>query len=380
MRFSKSLAVRQKTSWHKFCVRSLNRHSRAKRIDTIPLARQLLGSIGWCGALVASVAIVRPAVALTIVPYFDPTTIADASNAAQIESAIDTAINTIDSLYSNSGTMDIVFNAGSGGFLGQSETSYNYLSYGSYVTDLTAVSTSEPTNSVLSSAVAHLFSGNKPIGDGLVAITTADERIALGLSTSTPCFNSSGNYVGGCHQIYDGVVTLNTSISLNYTTTPVAGEYSAVAGMEHELNEMLGGGGQGSVLNQIADGNTIYDDDVGVLDLYRYSAPGTKSFTTSGSATSYLSVNGGTTSTVCFNQNSSYDMGDFCTDNNVQSAVADTGIAPSYNQFSPEFTMMESIGYDGVAVPEPGSLALLGFGIAGLRALRRGRNGKVSTG
>jgi hypothetical protein len=333
--------------------------------------------------LVALVSGVRPAAALTIVPYFDSSiTGAGVTDTAQVESAINDAIGTIDSLYTNTGSVGIVFSQGSGSFLGQSETADYNLSYSGYTSALTAASTSAPSNSILSTAVANLASGNKTSGGGTVFVTSADGRVALGQSGMTGCFNSGGAFVNSCGQPYDGVVTLTTSYTLNYGKTPVAGEYSAVDAMEHEIDEILGGGGQGSVLNQVADcasgsppsycaANNNFAGDLGVLDLYRYSAPGVASFTTSGSATSYLSVDGGVTDIVGFNQSSSGDFGDFSTCDNVQSAASCSGIVAPYNSASPEVPMMESIGYNGVA--EPASMAMFASGLAGLRWMRRRR-------
>ena len=104
---------------------------------------------------------------------------------------------------------------------------------------------------MLASAIAHLPTGNKPGPGGSVVLTSADARLALGLSGFTGCYNSSGTFIGGCGQIYDGVITLSTSQTLNYASTPVSGAYSVINTIEHEINEILGGGGQGTILNQI---------------------------------------------------------------------------------------------------------------------------------
>ncbi len=321
----------------------------------------------------------HPAAALTITPYFDSTiTGASAIEMAKVEGAINAAITKIDGLYSNTGTIGIVFSqANTTAYLGQSEAALTGLTYSNYTSDLAAVSRTETTNTTLSTAVAHLSSGNDANGAKGIALTTADAKLALGLSSTSGNFNASGAFSssGGTGYTYYGVISLtdSSSLSLNYGATAVSGAYSMIDAAEHEIDEILGGGGQGTTLNTGNSGG--YD---GVLDLYRYSAPGTPSYSTTASS-SYFSVNGGITDIVGFNQTAGNgDYSDFSTHTNVQSASSSPGIVATYNASSPEFAMMESIGYNGIVnTPEPASAAVFIAGLLGLGTVRRRNAGKI---
>jgi hypothetical protein len=231
-------------------------------------------------------------------------------------------------------------------------------------------SVANPANTTLSTAIANIGTGNQPSG-GSVMVTSADARVALGLASATGFYNSSGAFFSAGGQAYDGVITINTALPLNYTTKPVAGEYSAIAGIQAQINEILGGGGAGSVLNGYPAG---YDGvtNVGVLDLYRYSAPGVPSFSSANGTYAYFSVDGGNTDIIQFNNNPTFELGDWAlgtcnAESYVQSAVPCAGTAPSYTTSSPEFTMMASIGYDPVtATPLPPTWTMLIAGFAGV--------------
>src|SRR5580698_5011255 len=93
--------------------------------------------------------------ALTINPEFS-SSITGAADAASIEGAINAAINTVDSLYSNTGTVGIVFTTQAGGnFVAQSST-YDYSEpYVAYTSLLGLNSIKNPANTTLSTAIAN---------------------------------------------------------------------------------------------------------------------------------------------------------------------------------------------------------------------------------
>jgi len=222
---------------------------------------------------------------------------------------------------------------------------------------------------VLSTAVANLGSGND--ANGAKDLAVAGGQLTM-LGTTEP-----GN----------ATLNINSNQAFAFSRPVAGGSYDAIGGLEHELDEVLGGGGAGSTLNSVAGScvNTpggFFCNKVGATDLYRYSADDTPSFTTSGTASSYLSINGGLTPVVSFNQNSGGDYGDFAPPGGgagqlIQNAFNGTGQDEAYTASSPEFEMLESIGWDpsaaASATPEPGTWALLGLGSAvlALAAWRR---------
>jgi hypothetical protein len=95
--------------------------------------------------------------------------------------------------------------------------------------------------------------GNDSSGASRIAATTGLLR-TLGF-TAPPCFSATGDFnCGVAGHPFNAFVTLSTTQPLDYTRpTPTfpPTEYDALGAIEHELDEVLGGGGPGSTLNEI---------------------------------------------------------------------------------------------------------------------------------
>lgn len=291
-----------------------------------------------------------PAQALTIVPTFS------SSVSASQQATINNAIGFYEQSFSDPISVSIDFSTVSGAsYAGQSQSSFDIYSYSSYSSAL-ASDAATYGNTIEQTAYNNLQYGNTA---GYVAATSADLR-ALGCTTCGGQLTASGGSGGS----FDGVISINTS----YFTTPI---------IQHEIDEVLGIGGSGSVLNAVQStgsqptfhGKTYIQP----LDLFRYSALHTASFTTSGTATSYFSYDGGATNIANFNQNSKGDYGDWTTGTCYVQSWQACSNPQSIGLTSPEGIALQTIGYDDAVapVPLPGSLILFTSGLFGLGLLRR---------
>jgi len=348
-------------------------------------------------AAVSSLAWTGVAHAVVIHPVYD-SSITSLSNAAQIEAAF----NAVAKDYASSLAAPVTVNVGVswGSVGGQSlpssavgasiDSLYGYFTYSQVKGFLTSSSTGNPTNTALATALNYLPS-TAPSGVSRYLVASSEAK-ALGL-------------ISGSQSSLDGSIGFAGSAS-SYAFSPgsvTSGKYDFSAVAAHELDEVLG---RISGVDSQGSYRTPFD-------LFRYSAPGTLSY--SYNSPSYFSIDGGKTALGRFNYSTSGgDRGDWAT-TSTTSDVQDAFISPGQrkNLLAVDFTVLDALGWGGSnlgntatgtpgkiafnlirdpeAVPEPESWLTMvaGFALMGLCLRRRakplgpargGRKPKVATG
>jgi hypothetical protein len=294
-----------------------------------------------------------PACALVFDVTYDPSV---ATAPAVFETAFQDAINLYQTSYTDPITINIDVGWGeidgtplSPGNLGQSRTNQQ----GNFTyTRVRSALISDAKSPADFQAISTLGITD-PTGGRAFRMSDAEAK-ALGLLAA----NASG---------IDGWVGFDSTASYTFdlSNRAVAGEFDFIGVAEHEIAEVMGRYG----MTQNGCGTPLCDSPI---DLFRYSSPG--NFDLNPENGSYFSIDTGNTNINTFNGTDGGDLSDWL------------GLTPdafnhalSRGQEEP-FTagdqiLMDVVGYDPAAVPEPTTLALLAGPLIGFAALRRGRRG-----
>ena len=270
---------------------------------------------------------------------------------SQDQVAINTAISYFKSTLTNNVTVNIDFSSMSSGLGSSSQYLYG-INYANLHNALYASATSANDLSAANSLSNGSF--DPSTGATNIGITHAD-CAALGLNC--------GAAIGG----YDGSIGINLGLTDPTRSDGIsAGYYDLVSVASHEIDEILGIGGPGSLLGRGFPSNII-----GILDLFRYTSVGTRTYTTSGD-NAYFSINGGTTDVARFNNDGFGDYGDWHTSltPQVQDAYGTPGV--QVNMGTAELTALDVIGWTLASnIPEPSTYLLLFAALPGLWFNRR---------
>jgi hypothetical protein len=224
---------------------------------------------------------------LTIVPTFDSSISGNSTDGPAMRAAINGAIAVFESDYSDKFTVNITFAVNTNVSLGENDTEFVSVTYSKFRAALKARATS--VNDAL--ALSHLpATSTDPVVGGAQMMITTPLANLLGLTTRSP----DGN-----------IVYFNTN-EVNMTRPNPNNDLSDLQSvLEHEMDEILGGGGAGCTAGVSAQ--------IGSLDLFRYATNSTdrtlaRTWITTGD-NAFFSVDG-TNLWARFNMIPNSDLGD----------------------------------------------------------------------
>jgi len=241
-----------------------------------------------------------------------------------------------------------------------------------------------------------------PVGSSDGVAVTSSLDAALGLAGAYGVNTSDQSCTIGNSGCYNDIITVSKSLAFYYDIgSYISGEYDFFTAVEHETDEALGtssciantpGGTAPTPSSGCANGQ--YGQaipGVSAADLFRYSAPGTRTFVGANGnqaegSSAYFSINGGKTPIAWYNNtNNDNDYGDWeAACKYVQDAVGCNNSTSAglniTNDGGAEVAALDAVGYNltnygevisginPVAAPEPDTTELVAWGLLAVLA------------
>src|SRR5207248_139793 len=247
-------------------------------------------------------------------------------------SAVNYVVNAFDSLFTNNVTVNVQIGYGTFPLdnsivpaLGESEQNH-----------VTAIGYTQVVQHLLNEAApgSGTLSASSPIS-GVLLMGSAEEK-ALGL------LGASSSLDGWVGIASDATLMQQTGGSWSFSPTAVPGpnQYYLVGVLEHEITEVMG---RSSYLDE--------PGQYGVLDLYRFAAPGVHQTGTGNPA--YFSLDGGTTNLATFNnsQLAAGDLGDCAANVGADAFLNALPTGQIDGLSTTDITLMQALGWTGSASP-----------------------------
>ncbi len=247
-------------------------------------------------------------------------------------SAVNYVVNAFDSLFTNNVTVNVQIGYGTFPLdnsivpaLGESEQNH-----------VTAIGYTQVVQHLLNEAApgSGTLSASSPIS-GVLIMGSAQEK-ALGL------LGASSSLDGWVGIASDATLMQQTGGSWSFSPTAVPGpnQYYLVGVLEHEITEVMG---RSSYLDQ--------PGQYGVMDLYRFAAPGVHQTGTGNPA--YFSLDGGITNLGTFNnsQLAAGDLGDWAANVGADAFLNALPTGQIDGLSTADITLMQALGWTGSASP-----------------------------